>query len=225
MWKFFTNAGTEKVEVQPETPAGLITSFAGASAPTGWLLCQGQELSRTTYAKLDAALGQVYGAYTNGSNAAGNTHFRLPDVRGRVVVSRNAGLGDGGTGTGAVSGTAITERGLGEWGGSENVTLSGAETALPSHSHATTSSHTHTITDNHQHVLAYDLVANVSANGTTIYRAVNGTGRSTNAASGGYSITAATSGITSSNSVAATAASASHSNTQPFLVLNFIIKT
>jgi len=224
MWKFFTSSGIEKVEDQPETPAGLITSFAGTSAPTGWLLCQGQELSRATYPKLDAALGQVYGAYTNGSNAAGSTHFRLPDVRGRAVVSRNAGLGDGGTGTGAVSGTAITERGLGEWGGSENVTLSGAETALLSHTHATTSSHTHTITDNHQHVLAYDLQANVSANGTTMYRAVNGAGRSTNASSGGYSVTAATSGITSSNSTSA-AASTSHSNTQPFLVLNFIIKT
>lgn len=224
MWKFFTSSGIEKVEDQPETPAGLITSFAGASAPTGWLLCQGQELSRATYAKLDAALGQVYGAYTNGSNAAGNTHFRLPDVRGRAVVSRNAGLGDGGTGTGAVSGTAITERGLGEWGGSEDVTLSGAETALLSHSHATTSSHTHTITDNHQHTLGYSLPGSESANGTVVYKSSNGTGRSTNASSGGYSVTAATSGITSSNSTSA-AASTSHSNTQPFLVLNFIIKT
>jgi microcystin-dependent protein len=135
MWKFFTSSGVEKVEDQPETPAGLITSFAGSSAPTGWLLCQGQELSRTTYPKLDAALGQVYGAYTNGSGASGNTHFKVPDLRSLVVAGIYAGAGEASTGTGAPSGTSMTDSMLGTTTGVSTVTLSSAQSGIASHTH------------------------------------------------------------------------------------------
>lgn len=70
-------------------PAGSLIAYAGTTAPTGWLLCAGQEVSRTTYAALDAVLGTTYGAYTNGSGGAGTTHFRLPDLRGRVPAGKD----------------------------------------------------------------------------------------------------------------------------------------
>ena len=43
-------------------PAGSLMPYAGASAPSGWLLCFGQEISRSTYAALFAVLGTTYGA-------------------------------------------------------------------------------------------------------------------------------------------------------------------
>lgn len=64
---------------------GLVT-FANA-APTGFLLCQGQAVSRTTYAALFAKLGTTYGA------GDGTTTFNLPDLRGRVPVGADAAAG------------------------------------------------------------------------------------------------------------------------------------
>ena len=61
------------------TPVGMIAPFGGSSAPTGWLLCDGRSVSRTTYAALFAVLGTQFG-----STVA--TEFRLPDLRGRTAV-------------------------------------------------------------------------------------------------------------------------------------------
>lgn len=64
-------------------PVGSLSIFAGATAPLGWMFPQGQALSRTTYAKLYAAIGTLYGA------GDGSTTFLLPDLRGRVPVALN----------------------------------------------------------------------------------------------------------------------------------------
>ena len=45
-----------------DAPIGAILAFGGATAPAGWLLCQGQAVSRTTYAALFAAIGTAFGA-------------------------------------------------------------------------------------------------------------------------------------------------------------------
>lgn len=62
------------------TPPGVVVPYAGASAPTGWLLCDGSAVSRTTYAALFSAIGTQYGV------GDGSTTFNLPDIRGRVPV-------------------------------------------------------------------------------------------------------------------------------------------
>lgn len=67
------------------TPAGVMAHFGGQSAPAGWLLCQGQTVSRAAYARLFAAVGVQYGA------GDGTTTFRLPDGRGRTLVGQDAG--------------------------------------------------------------------------------------------------------------------------------------
>ncbi|EHL69933.1 hypothetical protein HMPREF1032_02932, partial [Subdoligranulum sp. 4_3_54A2FAA] len=64
----------------PVMPVGCVIPFAGAAAPTGWLLCQGQAISRTTYAQLFSVIGTTYGS------GDGKTTFNLPDMRGRVAV-------------------------------------------------------------------------------------------------------------------------------------------
>ena len=63
-------------------PVGMLAPFAGAAAPTGWLLCAGQTVPRLgTYAKLFAVISTTY----NTGGEAG-TDFRLPDLRGRTVA-------------------------------------------------------------------------------------------------------------------------------------------
>lgn len=73
-----STAGGELIGVKP----GFVMSFAGASVPTGWLLCDGSAVSRTTYAKLFAAIGTTYGV------GDGSTTFNLPDLSQRVLMWR-----------------------------------------------------------------------------------------------------------------------------------------
>lgn len=46
---------TAKLAVDAAMPVGMISPYAGISAPTGWLLCDGSQVSRTTYAALFAS--------------------------------------------------------------------------------------------------------------------------------------------------------------------------
>ena len=61
-------------------PVGGMIPYAGASAPTGWLLCDGSAVSRTTYHALFQAIGTSWGA------GNGSTTFNLPDARGAAPV-------------------------------------------------------------------------------------------------------------------------------------------
>ena len=88
---------------------GEVKAFAGAAAPTGWLLCDGALVSRTTYADLFAAIGVAYGA------ADDSTTFALPDLRGRVPIGAGHDVNAG-----------LSNRALGEEGGDE---------AMQAHSH------------------------------------------------------------------------------------------
>ena len=60
--------------------AGMIQMFAGSTAPTGWLLCNGSAVSRTDYAALFAVIGTTYGV------GDGSTTFNLPDMRGEFPL-------------------------------------------------------------------------------------------------------------------------------------------
>lgn len=65
-------------------PAGVVLSFAGATAPTGWLLCNGAPVSQTTYADLYAAIGIAHGNPGGGS-------FNLPNYAGQFLRGRANG--------------------------------------------------------------------------------------------------------------------------------------
>lgn len=60
-------------------PPGSMIAFAGKAIPEGWLLCNGALVSRTTYARLFAAIGTAWGV------GDGSTTFKLPDADGRVM--------------------------------------------------------------------------------------------------------------------------------------------
>lgn len=66
-------------------PPGMTVPYGGASAPTGWLLCNGAAVSRTTYSALFAAIGTAYGV------GDGSSTFNLPDLRGKVPVGKDSG--------------------------------------------------------------------------------------------------------------------------------------
>lgn len=67
--------------------AGEVAFFATAAAPAGWLICNGQTVSRATFAKLFAAIGEMWGA------GDGVSTFKVPDLRGEFL--RGADLGRG----------------------------------------------------------------------------------------------------------------------------------
>lgn len=64
-------------------PTGTILPFAGTTVPTGFLLCNGALVSRTTYAALYAAIGTKWG------KGDGKTTFKLPDLRKRHLEGAN----------------------------------------------------------------------------------------------------------------------------------------
>lgn len=66
-------------------PAGIVWEYLGATAPPGFLLCDGSAVSRAQYPDLFRAIGTTYGI------GNGNTTFNLPDRRGRIGVGQDAG--------------------------------------------------------------------------------------------------------------------------------------
>ena len=99
------------------TPIGVINSFAGSSAPLGWLMCDGSAVSRTEYSALFSVIGTSFGA------GNGSTTFNVPNLLDRVPVG---------------SGSAYAR---GNQGGASSVTL-GAQ-HIPGHDHGNSGSHTH----------------------------------------------------------------------------------
>lgn len=72
----FSNGSEVFFAQQNTTPSGVIIQFAGTSAPTGYLTCDGSAVNRTTYPNLFAAIGTTWGS------GNGTTTFNVPDLRG-----------------------------------------------------------------------------------------------------------------------------------------------
>lgn len=73
-------------------PVGSVMQYAGSTAPTGWLLCDGTAYAKTgTYAALYAVVGDAYATSHNYATAPSSTSFRVPDFRSAFA----AGIGTG----------------------------------------------------------------------------------------------------------------------------------
>ena len=119
-WGTMVNENFDKIDAYIP---GVIQLYAGSSAPSGWLICNGQAVSRTTYAALFAVIGTTYGA------GNGSTTFNVPNLVNKTVRGSNS---------------------LGKTGGADTVTLTTAN--MPAHSHGVgslstnnTGAHTHTV--------------------------------------------------------------------------------
>lgn len=109
-----------------EVPVGSILNFGGATAPSGWLICDGTAVSRSVYASLFAVVGTAYGV------GNGSTTFNVPNVAGRTIRGINGTYTRGGTG--GADTVVITDNNLpphrhGQLqGGNVNVTSTGGTT-------------------------------------------------------------------------------------------------
>jgi microcystin-dependent protein len=113
------NQFARKAYVDATRFPGEMIAYAGPTAPGGWLLCQGQAVSRATFATLFAVIGVAFGV------GDGSTTFNLPDLRGRVAVGHDAGQTEFNV--------------LGETGGFKTHTLTLAQ--LPPHTHTINHDH------------------------------------------------------------------------------------
>ena len=197
---------------------GSIVMFAGNSAPNGWLICDGSAVSRSSYSKLFGIIGTTYGA------GDGSTTFNLPDLKGRLLVGTSPDIT------------------LNSAGGEEVHSLSVDE--IPAHSH-TVASHGHTngITVTTPRLSHSVTQASFSYNKPTMTALIGtGTGRtyaafiSTVNAERRIDVSVDThpatdctvSGSISDCSQFDTESDGegnAHSNMQPFITMNYIIKT
>jgi microcystin-dependent protein len=201
-WRAFGN-------LVPLVPAGIINQYGGSTAPSGYLMCTGQSISTTEYPALFQAIGYTYG----GSGAS----FNVPNLQNHVPV----GLG-----------AEIEFNALGKTGGNKIHQLSVNE--MPIHSHEQNphnhdqNSHTHNANSNRT---APSVFSSSPSSQTTGF-ADGGEGIVINTfwANAGtqglrnVSTTTATNKVTTATNQDAGGGQA-HNNLQPYIVLNYIIKT
>lgn len=169
-------------------PAGIVTSFAGSIAPSGWLICDGTLKSTTAYADLFTAIGYTYGG--------SGSQFGVPNLKGRVPVGLDTSQAEFDN--------------INDTGGSKTHTLIAAE--MPNHTHTgstnTTGSHNHSYQDHPRDAS----VKYASGTAGQDRSAVSDQTGSAGSHSHSFTTDAAGSG-------------SAHNNLQPYIVLNYIIKT
>lgn len=211
------------------SPVGSMTAFAGSAAPTGWQLCDGTALNRTTFAALFAVCGTLFGA------GDGSTTFNVPNFKGRVPVGIDAGQ------------TEFDVRG--ETGGAKTHALSAGE--MPAHTHVidhghsassgtVSSDHSHSgstagASNDHSHALGISDAGGLGGGGSLIRKGGVG-GDNSGGHSSDHSHAFTTGGISANhthaitvNSLTGSSGSAgsgsAHNNLQPYLAVHWIIKT
>lgn len=182
-------------------PTGSILMWSAANAPSGFLVCNGAYLLRTSYPNLFSVIGITYGS-TDVSN------FRLPDLRGRFPIGVSDSFSQG------------------TYGGVYDVTLT--TTNMPSHSHGVTVTdpgHGHGVNDpGHAHTYTYknkEYQRSPILNGNLFWEGE--TSRSTLSSTTNISITGNTTGI--SVSLSNVGGGSSFSVVNPYCSVNYIIKT
>lgn len=225
--------------IQQLTPSGSIMQYAGTAAPTGWILCDGQAVSTTTYATLYGVIGSAFNLSGGQSAPAGGT-FRVPLLTGRIPVGRDASnvafdvLGETGGSSTSVASHTHTDGTLATANAAANITLNAG-----SHTHGAVTgsagSHTHNLNTSsgpsatHGHTIL-DQLAMGASNQTVLYTAapVIGTApdhqHSIASAASGDTLTDSNHGHDVTGSTGAASAEATNGNLQPYIVVNYIIK-
>jgi microcystin-dependent protein len=191
-------------------PVGTMLPYAGQSAPTGWTLCNGVEVTRSS----------DLGTWLNGrfGNGNGSTTYNTPDMRDKYPLGK------------AESGTGSTFAGTG--GAFSHVHGDGSY-AMPSHDHQNSSlvlpAHSHTDTfdvSSHSHTIDTNSFASTNATDADANATVGGTGATDPGVTGSISNSAAA-GISSGRLGSATPAVEGITGTDvgmPYQTVNYIIK-
>ena len=219
--KLVYNSSTSKWETSTTTNIvpGQIFTYAGSTAPMGYLFCDGSMISNTAYPALFSAIGYAYSLLNEPSG-----YFRVPNLSGKVPVGNNTLDSDFSP--------------IGKTYGESYVTLQTSQ--IPSHTHIQ-DSHTHTADahnhtqDSHNHGVTipfYPSGWEAGGYGTGYYgafrdRTVVGYGGWGMGSDGRqpyiYGTTATNNANTATNQNAG--GGGAHNNLQPYLVLKYIIKT
>lgn len=144
------------VDVESGAPVGSLMPYAGTTPPDGWLICDGSEISRTTYARLFSVIGTTYGA------GDGNSSFNLPVFIPRIIIKKQdtSGLGTSGY-------IWFSDGHLDEWG-SVNASLSATVTLPKKMDNAPTFAGAYPYYASGDTQSYWPLVKNVSKSGLTI---------------------------------------------------------
>lgn len=228
---------------QALAPTGSIMQYAGSSAPAGWLLCNGTAYATAAYPALFAVIGSAYNT-SAGQASPGAGNFRVPILQGRVPVGLDVGQASfnalGNTG-GANQHTLTTSEmpSHTHTQDAHNHSQNGHGHTVPDHSHtAGTSndgSHDHeipsrtTTSTSHSHVTSLRVASAPSPSNTNdfTYTLANGL-HSHTLTTNTVSLSANTNTATNVATTATnqnTGGGSAHNNLQPYIVVNYIIKT
>ena len=99
--------GYASTKYSETTRTATILPWSDSSVPTGFLECNGADVSRTTYADLFAVIGTTYGS------GDGSTTFGLPNLQDNVAVGKSntkalASTGGSNTVTGNISNRSLS---------------------------------------------------------------------------------------------------------------------
>ena len=190
----------------PSFPLGGIIPFAGNATPAGWVMCNGQQISKTTFPALFAVIG-----YTFGGN--GGDLFGTPDLRGRVIAGVDT---MGGAGAAGIL-TKSTIQGcdgstLGNIGGEQAHQIQVAE--LPTHTH-NFSGQTGTENQQHNHSLPNAAAGTAGGGGGPLFGSSSQTTGFENQAHN-HNFSGGTDGGSGGNQF--------HNIVQPTMVLNYLMR-
>lgn len=195
-------------------PIGTIIQYAGDTAPSGWLLCNGTQVSQTIYANLFAVVAHkfAYVPYTSGQ-------FYLPDFRGKVPMGYQFGAATTPQVISSSSDHTMNIGAIGNKGGFGTVGLSTNE--IPKHTHTFTAT-TGTQSVSHSHSYERISITNVNIDeglkDPISCSKVTSSLQNTTSASANH--THSVSGTSAQN----TSSEAAHENKMPYIVINYIIK-
>jgi microcystin-dependent protein len=179
-------------------PVGTIWVYAGTTAPSGWLLCDGSAISRTTYSDLNTLLNAASYPYGSGD---GSTTFNIPDIRGRVVAGQDDMGGTSANRLTAAVAESLNGDTLGATGGAETHQLTIAQ--MPQHQHG-------------------------GATGQVSETSMENTAPQNNNSAGGGSFQMTGNSNDSyahTHTIANEGGNGVHNNVQPTIILNYIIRT
>ena len=195
--------------------SGDLKMSAVQTAPAGWLICQGQAVSRATYAALFAAIGTAYGA------GDGSTTFNLPNFQDTMALGASASRPRGTRGGAATVVLTAAQSGVNGNGGTgwqsadhAHYVSGGTDVDQPDHSHGIGGWNTN---------VPGGTAFTVSTVSTPAF-VWNSTGRNQYHTHG---FAAWSGGVSANHSHAFNArdADAAHENLPPFVVVNMMIKT
>ena len=196
--------------LMPTFAVGMIMPFAGTTAPSGWHICDGTSLSRSTYSVLFSAIGAAYGSIDV-------SVFNIPDTRGRNLLGlRGSAVRVSATDEDKVYDDAEAAF-LGGTGGAQQRYLT--KDQLPQHQHSLSG----TDSSNTQYYAVTSttgVTGDSQATSISVTGSVNGTGRTSTS-----NVTGLTNTTQTVDGVADLSVGNKFTTVSPFLTVNYIIYT